>query len=149
MKAPLTYIISLAIVIPLPISPATAVAQAVKQLADNPFTDKVWQLQEVVYSNDESITIQDPSRYTLDFRSNGQIGVLADCNFGGGSYSYDNDRLTINLNGMTRAGCSDHYSYEYSSDLHSVESFDINDGRLYLNLRDVRGVLVFEPDPSF
>ena len=52
-----------------------------------------------------AVRIADPARYTLDFRPDGTVLVVADCNRGQGSYRIDAGRLTIDRPGLTKVGC--------------------------------------------
>ena len=111
---------------------------------------EVWQLQEVRYNNDETITIQDPSRYTIEFEHDGSFFVRADCNVGSGGYVKQDTQLSLNLGPLTRAACPpDSYSDRYLQDLGDVANaiFD-DDNFLYLNLRVDGGTLVFSAPPT-
>ncbi len=107
-------------------------------------TDIIWQWQEFE-SGDGSITnVDDPARYMLLLKSDGNMYVLADCNNGSGTYIMQDSSLTLKLSAMTRMACEDgSLSDKYISYLGNVVSYVIKDGILYLNLKADAGNMVF------
>lgn len=54
---------------------------------------------------DSSVVVpNNPADYSITFTNDG-VSVVADCNTGQGTYSYDNVSLSISVNTMTRAAC--------------------------------------------
>lgn len=108
-----------------------------------------WQLQSIQYSNDTTVTIADPSRYTLEFRENGELGIQADCNRGFGNYTQSGSELRLQPVGVTRAACGpDSASEEFLRNLPYAATFVMQEGTLFVNLSLDTGNLVFAPAPS-
>jgi len=53
----------------------------------------------------EKATVDDPGRYTLGLRHDGQVDVQADCNRLGGTYTLTDTHLTVTLTISTMAAC--------------------------------------------
>ncbi len=131
------------------LSPLCATAQA--QISEKPFNrsdlqGQVWQLQRVEYGNDETVTISDPSQYTLEFGKERVILLQADCNYGSGSYGQEGSQLDIELGPLTRALCPpDSFSEDYLRDLSHVVSYVMEEGDLFLSLYADGGIMQFSP----
>ena len=133
----------------LPLASPAAIAQTIEQPIESGLPGEVWHLQEVQYSNDETLTIEESYKYTLEFEFDGRMLLRADCNFGSGNYTRSEDQLDLELGLLTRAACPpDSYSDRYLSDLSQVASYRLDDGDLYLSLEADGGVLVFSPTPT-
>lgn len=66
----------------------------------------VWRLQSMRLNGASEFVPTDSSRYTVEFKSDGQIGVVADCNVCGGGYSVSNGTLTVPAMACTLAACA-------------------------------------------
>jgi heat shock protein HslJ len=87
--------------------------------------------------------IPDPTRYTISFERGG-VEVKADCNSGSGSYEATGTSMTINISTMTLAQCpAGSMSDDFVTDLHAVDSYHLEDGRLALELKDDAGEMRF------
>jgi heat shock protein HslJ len=104
----------------------------------------VWQLQQVEYSNDETITTGDPDRYTLEFGEDNLILLRADCNHGTGTYQQNESQLDLELGILTRAQCPpDSFADQYLRDLEFVTSYVFEQGDLFLSLQADGGIMQF------
>lgn len=65
-----------------------------------------WNLSSID-AGDDSQTPEDPTRFSLQFFSDGHVSMTADCNVGGGSYSIDGENITIENLFTTLAFCGD------------------------------------------
>ena len=68
-------------------------------------TGEVWKWHQTLYNNDQKSVPSDPSHYTVTFNPNGTLNIRADCNRGGGAFSTDGDRISIEVTHTTRAMC--------------------------------------------
>jgi heat shock protein HslJ len=67
----------------------------------------VWTLQSMQLTGASSPFVpEDPSRFTVEFKNDGFVGVRADCNSCGGSYTVAEDRLTVPQMACTLALCA-------------------------------------------
>jgi heat shock protein HslJ len=102
----------------------------------------VWQWEEFLGNDDSSVVPDDPSRYTIEFATDGSVAVRADCNRGFGTYAEAAGALTIEVSGLTRAQCEEgSLSDEYLRDLVDVRTYVIEGGALYLDLMADAGTL--------
>ena len=122
---------------------------------DNPPTDQgmaetsqltgtVWQLEQIQYNNDEQIAAADGD-YTLEFMSNGQLSIRADCNQVLGSFTTDTSRsLSINLGPTTLAACGpDSVDTQYLQALQNAGLYFFEAGDLYIDLQADTGTMRF------
>lgn len=107
-----------------------------------------WQWQEF-QGMDDTITVVDaPANYTLLLNEDGSVGVKADCNTGGGSYTLDGNALTFSPLASTLMACpGDSLGSQFLAYLGDVVSYTIQDGELYLALKTDGGILRFAAAP--
>jgi heat shock protein HslJ len=87
-----------------------------------------WRLESIQVAGSTSVTPPDPSRYTIDFRDDGRIDVRADCNGCSGSYSVDEDSVTITSLACTRVACPPgSVSQDFIDLLEGTASADLDD----------------------
>jgi heat shock protein HslJ len=111
---------------------------------DQEITGNLWFLEEIILNDDSSTIITEQEKYLLLLDENETFYILADCNYGSGIYVMADDVLTLEIETMTNAICeSESLSDEYISYIEEVESYLIEDGKLYLNLKLDSGSLVF------
>ncbi len=88
--------------------------------------------------------VPDPDNYTLVFQPDGMIDIQADCNLVGGSYTLEDDSLSLELGPSTMAFCGEEsLDQQYLASLDNVESASLEDGHLVLHLKDDAGKMVF------
>lgn len=72
--------------------------------AGGDLTGVVWQWQETI-ANVDPLMPPDPSLYTIEFNADGSLGIRADCNRGGGTYTLDYAQITIRVGPATLIAC--------------------------------------------
>jgi heat shock protein HslJ len=77
-----------------PVSPSTLVGDS-------------WQLVSLRRGDSTPISVDDPSRYTLQFTGEGRVAIKSDCNSCGGSYTLDGTSLSLGQVACTRAFCGE------------------------------------------
>ena len=110
-------------------------------------TDTVWYLHQIYDNNDQLIKIELPSNYTIEFLSEGNVKIKADCNRASGTYSQEGSRLSIVIEATTRAMCPpESLSTQYLRELQSAAIFFFQDGNLYIDLVADTGTMMFKAD---
>lgn len=106
-----------------------------------------WQWVRSSYSNDTETIADDPSRYTVEFRADGTLGIRADCNQLSWTYTREGNSLTIGaLGSTTLAQCPpDSLEQQFRQDLSEVAGYVTNEGNLVLNLMADAGNMIFQP----
>ena len=108
----------------------------------------VWQWVRFDGSDDSTLVVTDPGRYTVTFSPDGRLAIAADCNRGSGGYKTNGSSLAIPPFALTMAECPpESLSSRFLGYLGNVASFVLKEGTLYLNLRIDGGNLVFIKDP--
>jgi para-nitrobenzyl esterase len=112
----------------------------------SPLVGVVWEWEELLSSDDSTITPDDPSSYTIEFEDDGSVSVRADCNSGFGTYEAEGESLVIDVRGPTRAQCQPgSLSDRFLTDLGFVRAYVIEDGTLFLDLMADAGTMRFRP----
>ncbi|MFN8490245.1 MAG: carboxylesterase family protein [Caldilineaceae bacterium] len=112
----------------------------------NKLIGTVWQWQKTQMSNDTSTTPDDPTRYTLTFRPDGDFQVRADCNRGRGVYKLDGNRLTLGDAMLTRMACPPgSLDAIYMKQLGQISGYLLEQGNLVLELKLDTGTMIFAP----
>jgi heat shock protein HslJ len=108
---------------------------------------KTWQW-EASSTPVEKVTVQNPERYTILLTKDGKLQARFDCNRGGGDYRISAGRLSFGPMLSTRMACPvDSLDESFMSDLGKVNSFFIQDGKLFLELEGDGGVMRFRLSP--
>ncbi len=111
-------------------------------------TGVIWQWTELEMSDGATITPEDPFRYTLEFYSEQQLAVGADCNRGVGASTRTGSQLNLNIIVVTEAMClPGSLSEDYLTYLNDVVSVTFADGQMHLALAIDSGILSFSPLP--
>lgn len=98
-------------------------------------TGVTWEWQRTQTGDGDTITVAQPSRYTLTFHEDGMVDVQFDCNSGGGSYTVAGDRLTFGAMITTLMGCpEDSQADAFSDGLNSVTRYTLEGDSLTLGL---------------
>ena len=108
-------------------------------------TDTDWQWSEMVETEPASQSlVPNPENYTLLLSADGSLSIKADCNMVGGSYTLDGSALTIELGPSTMAFCGEEsLDALFLGFLSNVESYEIKNGQLVLELKDGAGRMTF------
>jgi heat shock protein HslJ len=117
----------------------------VKGAAKAEITDITWQWAELVETEPASQSlVPDPEKYTLVLRSDDTYRVKADCNVGSGGYTLEGNNLTLEPGPMTLAECGpDSLFDEYLAFLGQVVTFELDEEKLVLNLKEGAGKMGF------
>lgn len=94
---------------------------------------------------DTATGIGEPDRYTITFRGDGTLGIKADCNSVGGTYtSTASGTLTITIGASTKVACPpDSQDQVWLQELAAVQSFTIANGQL--TLTSASGTTSYQP----
>ncbi len=107
----------------------------------------VWYWTELGGSNAD-LAVDDPSRYAVEFTSDGTVHVQADCNQGSGTYTASDGSITIEVLAMTMAMCEpDSLSDSFVAGLNSASAYRIEDGTLSIDLASSGGTMKFSESP--
>ena len=107
-------------------------------------TGNIWQLHEIRYNNDKLIEVDNPANYTIEFLSDGQINIKADCNRARGTYTQEGNSISIKIGPTTRAMCpTESISEQYLQELQAATIFFFQDGNLYFDLKFDTGTMKF------
>ena len=103
-----------------------------------------WRWQETLFNDDSRVTPPQTGRFTLTFGADGALRVQADCNAAGGTYTTQENRLTLEVTHATMAACPpDSLDTEFLRQLSEVNSYLFKGGRLVLELRYDTGTMIF------
>jgi heat shock protein HslJ len=103
----------------------------------------VWQWEGLI-SSAEKVAVNQPERYKLQLQAGGKAQVLADCNRGQASYSFDGRSFSIKINGITRAACpADSLSGRYLKVLETAVGQRVKGENLFLDLPADGGTMKF------
>jgi len=101
-----------------------------------------WRLEELRLAGGTSVAPPDSTRFTLNFASDDQIEVRADCNGCGGRYSLDDESLVVSDLACTLIACpSAPLDGQYLAILDGASSVDVDDEEL--TVESSRGRLRF------
>ena len=127
--------------------PALTDPGAVEEGAATPvITDITWQWVETAYGDDTTLTIDDPSKYTLTLASDGTVALQVDCNTGGGSHTLGDSVITLDVAVMTRMACPEGtLSDVFIRELSAAATFVMDGEDLVLNLFADSGNMRFSP----
>lgn len=96
---------------------------------------QVWALHSV--SGGNAMEIENPDRYTIEFKADGTYGIRADCNSGGGSYTHEDGKLSLREGPLTLAACGpESYSAGFLEGLSKIASYERTGDALVLTLTD-------------
>jgi len=110
-------------------------------------TNSQWQLVQIQSMDDSTYTPDDPGKYSLSFMPEGQLGVKADCNSGGGHWTLlRKNQIEFSQLISTLALCpADSLSDRLMQNLTYVRSFVFRDGHLFLATMADGAILEFKP----
>jgi heat shock protein HslJ len=105
-------------------------------------TGEVWKWHQTLYNNDQKSVPPDPSYYTVIFNPDGTLNIRADCNRGGGTFSTEGKRISIEVTHTTRAMCPpESLEQTFIKDLNASNIFFFSDGNLYIDLKYHKGTM--------
>lgn len=108
-------------------------------------TGTTWKWEQTSSSDDSTAIPSNPELYTLTLKADNVVSIKADCNSGQGTYKLgDNGEITIEVGMMTLAYCGeDSLDQTYLRDLAQVQTYMMQDGKLFLNLQYDSGTMRF------
>jgi heat shock protein HslJ len=114
--------------------------------AESEIVGVVWKWVKFLGSDDTTIVVDDPDKYTLELLPDGQVRIRADCNSASGTYTLDAaGGLTLELGPTTLAECEPGSLYdEYLEMLGWVRTYVLEGEQLVLNMMADGGDLFFE-----
>lgn len=116
--------------------------------APTTLTSVVWQWVEFENKDVGRLSINQPYLYLMEFTSDGQVRINADCNSGTGAYQAQDDKLMLSNLVTTLAACPAGSLFSlYMESLNNVSTYVVNNGFLYITLKDNGGVMKFGPQP--
>jgi len=100
-----------------------------------------WQWFDLVETDPASQSvIPNPEGYVVIFLSDGTLDLLADCNFGSGTYALDGNNITITVGPITQIECEEgSLSTEFTTLLANAGTYELTANQLTLNLNDDAG----------
>jgi para-nitrobenzyl esterase len=106
-----------------------------------------WRLVQFQGSNDKTIKPDDPTKYTIEFNTDGTLAARIDCNRGRGTWkSPGTNQLELGPMALTRAMCPPNSMHDQIvKHWNVVRSYVIKDGHLLLSLMADGGIYEFEP----
>lgn len=104
-----------------------------------------WVWEETRYSESEDVLPNDPGSFVLSFIDAERFGAQTDCNNVAGTYTLEEDRITLSQMMSTKMACmNETQEAEFTSMLEAVETVSTDDaGRLLLEFGDGNGEMVF------
>ena len=122
----------------------------------HPLDGTSWRLLSLESMSDQqgTTTVDDPSRYTVEFGTDGRAAFRIDCNRGNSTWqadaaSPDSGTLSFGPIATTRMACPQpSLEHEVSTALGYVRGFLIKDGRLHMSLLADGGILHWEPQKT-
>ncbi len=108
------------------------ISQQLEPISADKITSIKWLWKGYEHS-DKYTLVPNPENYTLAFFSDGTCYLKAECNSGNGSYTLEENNLTIDSTAITPMACGpDSMDPEYMGLLAGVNSAAIEDGQLIL-----------------
>jgi heat shock protein HslJ len=110
--------------------------------AGNELGGPAWKWAQSIAPGGTATNISDSGRYTVQFQSDGRVGIATKCQSATGSYTTDGHALQIKLESMTNAVCpGDKLSGQFIAELGGVTSYHMDGGDLVLDLGAAAGSL--------
>ena len=118
-----------------------------RSIAPRDVIGKTWQWVSTLTPK-EKITVASPERYTIVLLPEGKAKIKFDCNNGQGDYNITDGRLSFGPLISTRMACPpDTQDAPFMRDLQRVDSFFLESGFLYLELRMDSGTMRLRLQP--
>ncbi len=109
----------------------------------------VWQWQQTLMNDDDKFVPDKPVNHTVQFMADGTVAVQADCNRVRGTYTVDENAITIALGPSTRAACpEDSLGERFAGQVVGAAIYFFRSGDLYIDLKYDSGTMRFGPQSS-
>jgi len=110
----------------------------------SPLVGVIWKWQQFQSTNDSVQAPVDPGQYTLEFMTDGNVAIQADCNRALGTYTLDGSLLDIEIGPVTLAFCPEgSLSEEYLRLLGDVVAYVLEGEDLFLDVKFDSGTMKF------
>lgn len=97
----------------------------------------------------EALVVETPEKFTVEFKGDGTLALLADCNVGGGTYEVDGSSIAIELGALSMAYCGeDSLDTTFLAQLDTAVIFFFQDGDLFFDRPMDSGTMRFTPAAS-
>jgi heat shock protein HslJ len=83
-----------------------------------------WRLESMEVAGAPRFVPDDPARFTVEFEADGQMGVVADCNQCGGTYTVNDGTLTVPPLACTLIACPGPEGQQFASLLDGTASIE-------------------------
>jgi heat shock protein HslJ len=115
-----------------------------QRTVDQKLIGTVWKWQQTLYNNDTKALPPNPDHYTLKLLPDGKVNIRADCNRGGGVYTLDGRKISVEITHTTRAACPPgSLEGKYIRDINAAAIYFIRDDALYIDLKYDTGTMKF------
>ena len=113
------------------------------QASDAALKNTVWRWQSSESATGKT-TVNKPENYQLEFMANGKIGVKADCNTGGGSYTTEDNNISFVRIFTTKMFCGEKsLDSRFIQGLESARSFRVEGNNLLIGGEGENGTMKF------
>ena len=86
----------------------------------------IWQLQEFILDDGTTTPVDDPAKYTIEFKTDNTAAIRADCNNCSGPFSADDENLSFGLMACTIAACPPgSFDTQFQAALDTVSTYEI------------------------
>jgi heat shock protein HslJ len=115
--------------------------------ASSELAGTAWQLVRIMSMDDSVHEPKDRTLYRMQFKQDGRVAILADCNRGTGSWSSESEgRLEFGPIASTKALCPpESLSEIYLAQFQWVRSYVMKEGHLFLATKADGSIIEFEP----
>ena len=121
----------------------------IEGMAASGLQEKQWQWASTVDSSDKETAVDRSADYTIYFEDDGNFHFQADCNNGGGVYTFEggfNGQVNMQVGPMTRAACpADSRSDEMVNNLFAIQDYRLLPGgrTMEMDLPAGGGMMIF------
>ena len=113
------------------------------QASETKLENTVWRWQKSESATGK-ITVEKPENYQIEFKANGKIGVKADCNGGGGSYTTEDNNISFARIFTTKIFCGEKsLDSRFLRGLESARSFRVEGNTLSIGSEGENGTMKF------
>jgi len=113
------------------------------QASDTQLKNTVWRWRSSESATGK-MTIEKPENYQLEFMADGKIGVKADCNTGGGSYTTEDNNISFARIFTTKIFCGEKsLDSRFLRGLESARNFRVEGNNLFIGGKGENGTMQF------
>jgi len=120
------------------------VSEENSQLNPAEIIGKTWLWQGSYLATGDQVIPENPEEFQITLDENGQFGIRADCNTGGGPVTIEDNKFVFGMYRLTRAYCGDQsLDTSFRNHLEQVARWHLMKGDLMLQLGDQAGFMLF------